>query len=58
VPLFLYEICRLDTRLSFDELRRRSHVNDAAHAANDAPDFSQRIRANVPMPPRVAEAER
>jgi hypothetical protein len=58
VPLFLYEIGRLDTRLSFDELRRRSHVNDAAHAANDAPDFSQRIRANVPMPPRVAEAER
>ena len=50
VPQFLYEIGRLDTRLPFDELRRRSHINEAAHAANDAPDFSQRIRANVPVP--------
>ena len=58
VPQFLYEIGRLDTRLPFDELRRRSHVNAAAHAANDVPDFSQRIRANVPMPPRGAQAER
>jgi len=44
VPQFLYESGRLDTRLPFDELRRRAHINAAAQAANDAPDFSQRIR--------------
>lgn len=51
-PLLIYENGRLDTRLPFDELRRRSRVNDAARAAIDAPDFSQRIRASVPAPPR------
>jgi hypothetical protein len=56
VPQFLYEIGRLDTRLPFDELRRRAHINDAAHAANDAPDFSQRIRVNVPVPPPYSPA--
>ncbi|MES2438038.1 MAG: DUF4105 domain-containing protein [Verrucomicrobiota bacterium] len=34
--------------LSFEELRKRSLVNAAARAANDAPDFSSRIRANMP----------
>jgi uncharacterized protein DUF4105 len=52
VPLLLYETGRLDTRLPFEQLRQRSHINEAAHAANDAPDFSQRIRANVRVPPR------
>jgi hypothetical protein len=51
VPLLAYERGRLDTRLPFDELRRRAHINAAAQAANDAADFSQRIRANVPAPP-------
>jgi len=53
VPLLAYERGRLDTRLPFEELRRRGHINEAAHAAADAPDFSQRIRANVPMPAPV-----
>jgi hypothetical protein len=52
VPLLAYEYGRLDTRLPFDELRRRSHINEAAVAANDAPDFSQRIRAGIPKPRR------
>jgi hypothetical protein len=51
VPQFLYEQGRLDTQLPFDELKRRGHVNDLAHAANDAEDFSQRIRVNLPTPP-------
>lgn len=51
VPLLVYENGRLDTRLPFEELRRRGHINAAAHAAGDAEDFSQRIRANVPAPP-------
>jgi hypothetical protein len=51
-PLMVYEWGRLDTRLPFEELRRRSHINEAARAAINAPDFSQRIRAGVPAPPR------
>jgi uncharacterized protein DUF4105 len=50
VPQLAYEHGRLDTRLPFDELRRRGHINEAARAAGDAADFSQRIRANVPAP--------
>ena len=34
--------------LSFDELKRRAHINDAARAADQAPDFSARIRAGRP----------
>jgi hypothetical protein len=34
--------------LPFEELKKRSRINPAAQAANDAPDFSQRIRANLP----------
>jgi uncharacterized protein DUF4105 len=48
VPQYAYELGRLDTSLSFDELRRRSLVNAAAEAADDAPDFSVRIRAGLP----------
>jgi hypothetical protein len=33
----------------FDELRQRSHINAAAQAAGDAPDFSQRIREGLPL---------
>jgi Domain of unknown function (DUF4105) len=47
---YLYYSGRLDTSLPFDELRRRSLINDAAQAADSAPEpeFSQRIRAGVP----------
>jgi hypothetical protein len=40
----------LDTSLSFEELRRRSHINAAANAAGDASDFSARIRVGLPVP--------
>jgi Domain of unknown function (DUF4105) len=50
-PAYAYEIGRLDTRLPFAELKRLSHINARAHAAGDAADFSQRIRAGLPMPP-------
>jgi hypothetical protein len=50
VPAYLYEEGRLDTRLPFDELQRRSHINEKAQAADDAIDFSQRIRAGLPQP--------
>jgi uncharacterized protein DUF4105 len=45
VPEYLYETGRLDNSLPFFEVKRRSHVNARAEAADKAKDFSQRIRA-------------
>ena len=49
---YLYRSGRVDTTLPFDELRRRSLINEAAQAADGASDFSQRIRATLPTIPR------
>jgi hypothetical protein len=38
----------IDTNLPFEELRPRSRINDAAQAADNAPDFPERIRAAIP----------
>ena len=48
IDSYLYHSGRVDTTLPFDELRQRSQINDAAQAADGAPDFSQRIRASLP----------
>ena len=53
VPQYLYERAAIDTTLPFDELKQRSHINAAAQAADQAPDFSQRIRAGLPAPPKL-----
>jgi hypothetical protein len=45
---YLYRSGRMDTSLPFEDLRRRSQINDAAQAADGAPDFSQRIRQSLP----------
>jgi hypothetical protein len=45
---YLYYSGRMNTTLPFDELRRRSQITEAAQAADDAPDFSERIRASLP----------
>lgn len=45
---YLYYSGRIDSTLPFDELRRRSQINEAAQAADNAPDFSDRIRASLP----------
>jgi hypothetical protein len=50
-PEYIYEAGRLDHSLPFEELKRRSHVNAAAQAADRAPDFSRRIRAGLPTRP-------
>jgi hypothetical protein len=50
IDRYLYGLGILDTSLGFEELRRRSHINDAAVAAGDAEDFSARIRAGLPVP--------
>jgi hypothetical protein len=44
----LYERSAIDRSLPFDELKRISHVNQKAMAADDAPDFSERIREGLP----------
>ena len=48
IDYYLYFSGRVETTLPFDELRRRSQINEAAQAADDAPDFSERIRASLP----------
>jgi Domain of unknown function (DUF4105) len=53
VPEYLYESGRLDSSVPFAELERRSLVNARAQAADQAADFSQRIR--VPLPDSALE---
>jgi Domain of unknown function (DUF4105) len=48
IDSYLYLSGRINTDLPFDELRRRSLINQAAQAADGAPDFSERIRAALP----------
>jgi hypothetical protein len=43
----LYEQGILDRSLPFAELKRRAYINARAQAANDAPDFSERIRTHL-----------
>jgi len=52
IDAYLYESGRIDTPLPFDELRRRSLINEAANAAEGAPDFPRRIRASLPTIPK------
>jgi hypothetical protein len=53
IPQYLYERAGIDTSLPFEALKHRSRINAAAQAADDAPDFSQRIRAGLPAPPKL-----
>ena len=45
LPEYLYEQGKLDTSVPFAELQRRAYINPLAQAADQAADFSQRIRA-------------
>lgn len=45
---YLYQRGLLAGDLPFDELKARAHINDAAHAAGQATDFSDRIRVGRP----------
>ncbi|MFZ1745093.1 MAG: DUF4105 domain-containing protein [Nitrospirales bacterium] len=49
-PVYLYEQGKLGTDFSFEELQRRSHINELALQADQAPDFSRRIRAHLLSP--------
>jgi hypothetical protein len=50
-PEYAYDLGSLDTSLPFAELKALSLINDKAHAADQDPDFSARIRAGLPRPP-------
>jgi hypothetical protein len=46
---YLYTRGFLNTTIPFKELRQRSWINDAAQAADDNPNFSELIRADLPQ---------
>jgi hypothetical protein len=48
IDSYLYHSGRINADLPFDELRRRSLINEVAQAADGAPDFPERIRAALP----------
>jgi hypothetical protein len=50
IDSYLYHSGRVDTTLPFDELRRRSQINEAAQAIDGAPEptFSRAIRVSLP----------
>jgi hypothetical protein len=45
---YLYYSGRIDATIPFDELRRRSLINESARQADASTDFSDRIRAGLP----------
>jgi len=47
---YAYKNGGLDQSQPFEELERRSHINDLAQPADAAPDFSQQIRARTTVP--------
>jgi Ca2+/Na+ antiporter len=47
-----YENGRFDRSLPFEKLQAISHINAAARAAGDGPDFSEKIRVGLPDPVR------
>jgi hypothetical protein len=44
----LYERGQIDTSIPLEDLRARSNITEKAKAADDAPDFSARIREGLP----------
>jgi len=48
VPEYLHEVGRLVPGTPFDELQRLAHINPRAQAADQATDFSRRIRIGIP----------
>jgi hypothetical protein len=50
-PEYIYALGTLDSRLPFAALKAQSLINDKAHAADQDPDFSARVRTGLPRPP-------
>jgi hypothetical protein len=49
-PQYAYELGSLDTRYSFEELRKLSYINPKARAVGDDSEFSRKIRESLPRP--------
>jgi hypothetical protein len=49
-PQYAYELGALDTSISFEELRKRSHINPKVRSVGDDPDFARKIREGLPKP--------
>jgi hypothetical protein len=49
LPEYLYERGRLDSSVPFAELQQRANINALAQAADQAVDFSERIRVTQPQ---------
>ena len=47
-PQYIYELGGLDRRISFEELRKQSHINSIAQEIGNDPDFSRKIREGLP----------
>jgi Domain of unknown function (DUF4105) len=50
-PEYPYDLGSLDRSVPFAQLKARSLINAKAHAADQDPDFSERIRDGLPRPP-------
>jgi hypothetical protein len=50
IDQYLFSAGLIETDLPFAELRRRSHINEAATQAEGSPDFSRRIREAIGIP--------
>jgi hypothetical protein len=48
IDSYLFHSGRLNTTLPYEEVRRRSLINEAAQAADAGPDFPERIRKSLP----------
>ena len=58
VPQYLYDAGMLTPGVAFADLQRLGHVNARARAADDAADFSRRIRIDLPSVDADAGAHR
>ncbi len=50
IDQYLYSAGMIETTLPFDELRRTSHINEAANKADGSPDFPRLIREAIGIP--------
>jgi hypothetical protein len=51
-PQYAYELGALDSRIPFEELRKRSYINPKARAIGNNPEFSSKLREGLPRPGR------
>ncbi len=53
LPEYLYEINAVDTSIALSELKAKARINEKSIAADDSPDYSRLIRANLSIPENI-----